>query len=180
MSKLFDPKVMGYVVVEENFDRGDGKIYDQAGKVLGAMDQKLISLKKETKLLETDGTLAAVISKKVISIKPTYQLFDPNENLIAKLERKMGFKPKFELKDPKGKVLYWAKGNLRGFDFEVFQGKGKDVVAEIHKLDKWKDTFFTGKFDRKDSYGVKVHDAGIDRRLLIGLVITIDNVLHDS
>ena len=92
----------------------------------------------------------------------------------------MDFKPKFELKDPKGKVLYWAKGDLTGFDFEVFQGKGKDVVAEIHMLDKWKNSFFTGVFDRKDSCGVKVHDAGVDRRLLIGLVIPIDNMLHDK
>jgi uncharacterized protein YxjI len=184
MAGLFDSSNMGYVVQEANWDRGSGPIFDKEGKQIGQMEQKLISLKKEMAFKEMNGQVVAKLMKKLLSAKTTYELFDASETILAKIEKApLSLKPKFEIKDSKGKTLYTSKGNFSGFDFKIFKGdsdKDKDMIAEIHKMDKWKDAFFGGKWDKKDTYGVKIHDGSVDRRLILGLTITIDNTLHDK
>ena len=52
-------------------------------------------------------------------------------------------------------------------------------IAEIEKADKWRDIFLGGVFDFSDTYALKIHDNETDRRILVGFVLSIDNVLHD-
>ena len=76
-----------------------------------------------------------------------------------------------------------AEGKLLGFDFQIYRGQEIDpnnIVAEIHKADRWRDVFFSGAWDFSDTYGVKILQADIDRRLVLGFVIAIDNVVHDN
>ncbi|GAH49993.1 MAG: hypothetical protein CEE42_15895 [Promethearchaeota archaeon Loki_b31] len=66
-----------------------------------------------------------------------------------------------------------------GFSFKVYDVTTGNVVAEIEKADKWRDIFLGGMFDFKDTYALKILDNKTDRRILLGFVLSIDNVLHD-
>jgi uncharacterized protein YxjI len=181
MAKLFDKSIMGYIVKEANWDLGSGPIYDQAGTQVGQMDQKIISLRKDLKFKEMDGSVSARLSRKLIAAAKTYELFDAQDKPLAKIVKAIiSFKPKFVIKDDKKNVIFTVKGKFMGFDFNVYKGKTNQIVAEIHKIDKWKDQFFKGVWDKSDTYGVKIHDAEVDRRFIIGATITIDNTLHDK
>jgi len=182
---LFDPSHMNYVLQEKYWDFGSGPIFDERGNQIGKMKRIIFSLRAKIELQEMNGHIAASIHRKIIAIKPSYDLKDENEVLIARFQKTLlsVFRPKFELKDPNGNIVFTAFGKFIGFDFEIYKGSDnlkQNLIAEIHKTDRWKDVFFGGIIDFKDTYAIRVHDKSVDRRLLLGFVITIDNVLHDT
>ncbi len=182
---LFDPSHMSYVLKEKYWDFGSGPIYDVAGRQIGSMKRKLLSIRSRIEIYEANGQPACAINRKLIAIKPTYTLHDEHDNIIGKFEKTLLslIHPKFYLKDPSGNIIMTAQGTFMGFDFNIRRGAStddRDLIAEIHKADQWRDLFFSGGWDFADTYGVKIHDASADRRLLLGFVIAIDNVLHDN
>ena len=66
-----------------------------------------------------------------------------------------------------------------GFNFTVTDMSG-NLIGTIKKANKWRDVFIGGLFDFKDTYALKIEDPNVDRRLLLGFVISIDNTLHDK
>jgi len=45
---------------------------------------------------------------------------------------------------------------------------------------RWRDVFLGGIFDFADNYALRILDNETDRRILVGFVLSIDNVMHDS
>ncbi len=177
---LFDPRNMAYFVQEKYWSLGSGPIYDQNGTQIGKMSRKIFNIRSKIEFQEMNGQVVASIQQKLVSLRPTYTLLDPNENVIARLEKTLlsVIHPKFELKDPAGNLMMVAHGKFMGFDFEI-EANGR-LMAEVHKQDRWRDVFFGGVWNFKDTYGVKIHDPQVDRRLILGFVLAIDNVLHDQ
>ena len=81
---------------------------------------------------------------------------------------------------PDGTRWYEAQGNFMGFSFKVKDLSTNRIVAEIEKADRWRDYFLGGMFDFKDTYALRILDNETDRRILVGFVLSIDNVLHDQ
>jgi uncharacterized protein YxjI len=182
---LFNPSRMNYVVKEEFWDWGSGPIYDAHGTQIGKMKRKVFSIRERIEFREMNNQLVGSIHRKILSWKPTYILLNPQEQEIARLEKKLFtmFHPKFFLKDPQGNILLTAIGKFAGFDFKIYRGMNEDtqnLVAEIHKANRWRDIFFNGMWDYKDTYGVQIKDRTVDRRHVLGFVIAIDNVMHDQ
>ena len=67
-----------------------------------------------------------------------------------------------------------------GWSYKVTNFKTGELVGEIEKADRWRDVFLGGTFDFKDTYALRIHDNKTDRRILLGFVLSIDNVLHDK
>ena len=67
-----------------------------------------------------------------------------------------------------------------GWSFKIYETATKKLVAEIEKADRWRDVFLGGMFDYSDTYALKILDNVTDRRILLGFVLSIDNVLHDT
>ncbi len=183
--KLFDSSNDSYVLKEKYWDFGSGPIYDNTGRQIGKMKRKLLSIRSKIELYEMDGTLSASINRKLIAIKPTYTLHDEYGNIIGKFEKTILslIHPKFYLKDPHGNIIMTAQGKFMGFDFKIRAGSSTEdinLIAEIQKADRWRDVFFSGAWDFGDTYGIRIYSKDVDRRLLIGFVIAIDNVLHDK
>jgi uncharacterized protein YxjI len=183
---LFDPRRLGYVIKEKFWDWGSGPIYDEHGNEIGKMHRKIFSIRKRIEFMELDGSISAYIAQKLLAIKPTYDLHLPNETRIARISKTFFsfFRPKFYLKNSDGKeIMFTAQGKFMGFDFKIFRGQSvddKDLVGEIHKIDRWRDVFFSGIMDMTDTYALKVIDPSVDRKYLLGLVIAIDNAVHDT
>ena len=66
-----------------------------------------------------------------------------------------------------------------GWSFKITDMSG-NLIAEIEKADRWRDVFLGGLFDFKDTYALRILDNQTDRRILLGFVLSIDNVLHDK
>ena len=49
----------------------------------------------------------------------------------------------------------------------------------MRKSDALRDVFLGGVFNFSDTYTLQVMEPSFDRRLLLGLVIAIDNSVHD-
>ncbi|KKM00788.1 hypothetical protein LCGC14_1800930 [marine sediment metagenome] len=140
----------------------------------------IISIRRRVELLELDGTISATIHAKIISARGAQDLKDPQGNLIARIKKKIFsiFRPKFFLEDAQGTRWYEAQGKFMGWSYKVTDMSG-NLVAEIEKADKWRDIFLGGLFDFKDTYALRIMDNVTDRRILLGFVLSIDNVLHD-
>lgn len=183
---LFDPSHRFYIIKEKFWDWGSGPIYDEHGWPIGKMHRVLLSLRKRIEFQEMDGRIIAYIAKKLVSLNPfVYDLHTPDDVRIARLSKTILsiFRPRFELKDDSGQILFCAVGNFMGFDFNIFAGPDENpqyIVGEIHKADRWRDIFLGGAFDFSDTYALQVHNPTVDRRLLLGFVIAIDNVMHDN
>jgi uncharacterized protein YxjI len=179
---LFDLSRDYYVIRETIWDLGEGEIYDEKGNIIGLMHRKILSVRRRVKLKETDGETVAVIHQKLLSARGANDLFDPEGNLIARIKKKIlaVMHPKFWLEDPSGKRWYEARGNLFGWSFTITDLTDGKVIAQIEKADKWRDVFLGGIFDFSDTYALKILDHETDRRILLGFVLSIDNVMHDN
>lgn len=179
---LFDLSRTYYILKEKYWDWGSGDILDEQGQIIGKMKRKILSIRKKIELRELDGTVSASIHGKLVSARQAQDLKDPEGNLIARIKKKIltFLKPKFFLESPDGTRYYEAVGNFFGFSFKVKDISTGKIIAEIEKADKWRDYFLGGMFDFKDTYALKILDHETDRRILVGFVLSIDNVMHDQ
>ncbi|TFG21736.1 MAG: zinc-ribbon domain-containing protein [Promethearchaeota archaeon] len=178
---LFDINRTYYVLKEKYWDWGGGDILDDKGQIIGKMKRKILSIRKKIELREIDGTVSAMIHEKIISARGAQTLMDSEGNIIARIKKKIltFLKPKFFLEDPDGNRWYEALGKFMGFSFKIKDLSTGKIIAEIEKADRWRDVFLGGMFDFKDTYALKILDKETDRRILLGFVISIDNVMHD-
>jgi uncharacterized protein YxjI len=179
---LFDINRNYYVLKEGYWDWGSGDILDDSGNIIGTMRREIFSIRKRIDLLELNGTVAASIHEKIITARGAQDLKDPQGNLIARIKKKIltFLHPKFYLEDPLGNRWFEAVGNFMGWSFQVSDLSTGKIVAEIDKADRWRDVFLGGLFDFKDTYALNILDNTTDRRILLGFVLSIDNVLHDQ
>ncbi|MFX1501353.1 MAG: LURP-one-related family protein [Promethearchaeota archaeon] len=178
---LFDINRNYYILKEKYWDWGSGDILDENNQIIGRMKRVILSIRRRVELQEVDGTIAATIHTKIISARGAQDLKDPQGNLIARIKKKIlsFFRPVFYLEDPEGNQWFRAQGKFMGFSFKVYDTTTGNVVAEIEKADRWRDLFLGGLLDFKDTYALRILDNETDRRILVGFVLSIDNVLHD-
>ncbi len=181
-SGLLDPSRKYYFIKERYWDLGYGDIYDEKGDIIGRMHRRLISLRALVELREADNeTIVGAVHRKIVAVRPTYDIKDANDRLVGRVAKKIlsFFRPSLWLQDEKGKKLLTAKGNLFGWNFKIFDAKNK-LVAEVSKGDALRDMFIGGVFDFSDKYAVHVFKDDVDRLLLLGFVVAIDNIVHDK
>ena len=177
---LFDINRNYYILKEKYWDWGSGDILDENNQVIGKMRRVILSIRRRVELLELDGTIAATILAKIVSARGAQDLKDPYGNMIARMKKKIPsiFRPKFFLEDVNGRRFFEAQGKFMGWSYKVTDMSGK-LIAEIEKADRWRDLFLGGLLDFKDTYALRILDNETDRRILLGFVLSIDNVLHD-
>ncbi len=178
---LFDINRNYYILKEKYWDWGSGDILDEHNQMIGKMKRVILSIRRRVELQEVDGSIAATIHAKIVSARGAQDLKDPQGNLIARIKKKILslFRPVFYLEDPQGNQWFRAQGKFMGFSFKVYDVTTGNVIAEIEKADRWRDVFLGGLLDFKDTYALRILDNVTDRRILVGFVLSIDNVLHD-
>ena len=181
-ANLFDLNRNYYIIKERMWDMGYGDIMDEEGKLIGRMNRILLSIRRRVELQELDGTVVATIHSKILSARGAQDLKTPEGELIARIKKKIltFFKSKFFLEDPMGNRWYEADGDFFGWSFKIYDVTTGKLVAEIEKADRWRDVFLGGIFDFADNYALRILDNETDRRILVGFVLSIDNVMHDS
>lgn len=179
---LFDLSRTYYVIHERAWDLGYGDIMDEKGTLIGRMNRIIFSIRRRVELQELDGTVVATIHSKIVSARGAQDLKTPDGQLIARIKKKIltFFRSKFFLEDPMGNRWYEADGDFLGWSFKVFDISTGKLVAEIEKADRWRDIFLGGIFDYADRYALRILDNETDRRILVGFVLSIDNVMHDT
>ncbi len=179
---LFDPKRELYVLHEKYWNWGSGDILDETGLIIGKMHRIFLSLRARIELKEVDGTLAAQIHRKLAAIRPTYDLKDAQDILIGRLRKAIlnVIHPKIWLENAVGDKILEARGSFMRYDFIVYDMSGK-AVAEINMMNRWKELFLGGSlFDFSDRYAIHIIDKSVDRRLILGFCLAIDNTMHDN
>jgi len=181
-AELFDLNRNYYIIKERMWDMGYGDIMDEEGKLIGKMHRILLSIRRRVELQELDGTVVATIHSKIVSARGAQDLKTPDGELIARIKKKIFtfFKSKFFLEDPLGTRWFEAEGDFFGWSFKIYDLTTGKLVAEIEKADRWRDVFLGGIFDFADNYALRILDNETDRRILLGFVLSIDNVMHDT
>jgi len=174
MPSLIDAERQYYVVKEKFWGRGSGDIYDEAGATIGKMERKILSMRSTIEVTEADGTGLFTVSKKLVSLRKSYDIKDEND--MKKIFS--FFKPTMWMEDAGGRKLLIAEGSFRGWSFTVKDNMGQ-LIGQVRKSDALRDVFLGGVFDFSDTYTLQVTEPSFDRRLLLGLVIAIDNSVHD-
>jgi len=178
-TSLIDKSRNFYTIREKLWDFGYGDIYDVKGNTIGKMKRKILSLRKEISIIESDGNQVLTVNKKIASVRKTYDIKDSSGYLLGRTNKKIlsVFRPKIWMEDDNGKKILLAQGSFAGWDFTI---KNEKEIAEVSKSDRWRDIFAGGIFDYRDTYTLHVLDSNFDRRVLIGFVIAIDNSIHDK
>ncbi len=179
---LFDLNRNYYIIKERMWDMGYGDIMDEEGKLIGKMHRILLSIRRRVELQELDGTVSATIHSKIVSARGAQDLKTAEGQLIARIKKKIltFFRSKFYLEDPLGTRWFEAEGDFFGWSFKIYDLTTGKLVAEIEKADRWRDVFLGGIFDFADNYALRILDNETDRRILLGFVLSIDNVMHDT
>ncbi len=179
---IFDINRNYYILKEKFWDWGSGDILDEKNQIIGKMKRVFFSIRKRIELQEIDGTIAATIHSKIVSARGAQDLKDVEGNLIARIKKKIlsFIHPLFYLEDAEGRQWYEAQGKFMGWSYKVKDLSTGKIVAEVEKADRWRDVFLGGLFDFKDTYALRILDNETDRRILLGFVISIDNILFDT
>jgi uncharacterized protein YxjI len=172
-----------YVIKRRWWGWGSGSIQDEQGAIIGHLYRRVLTIRDTTEFREADDrTISATINRKLVAVRDTMDIKDGSERDVARVKQKIltVFRPTVWAEDPNGNKLFEAKGNFLGFSFKVYDMQG-EVVAEIDKLDMWKDIFLGGSiFDFKNTYAIVIRDPAVDRRVIVPLAIAIDEVVHED
>jgi uncharacterized protein YxjI len=128
-----------------------------------------------------DVAIAATINRKIAALRDTFEIKDAHEQLLGRVKQKIlaVIHPVVWVEDPGGRKILEAQGNFLGFSFTVSDMQGT-TVAQIDKTDMWKDIFAGGSMlDFKQNYAIVIN-TDIDRRIVVGLTIAIDEAIHED
>jgi uncharacterized protein YxjI len=179
---VLDPAVDYYVLKEDWWNWGSGNIFDRQGTTIGHMHRRKLSLRALTEVKDVAKVLVFSVERKLVSIRASYVIKDPHGTVLGRTNRKIlaFFRPKLWLEDARGQKIMEAQGNFLGKNFTIKDSKGKSM-GRVGKSDFFRDLIVGGSlFDFTDTYAVNVLDTSVDRRLLLGFVIAIDNSAHDK
>lgn len=181
--ELFDLNRKYYIIKKKYKDSRDGAIFDENGQIIGKLSKiKIYKGKRDrVELRGLNGTIAATIHSKIISAYYAQELKDPQGNIIAVIKKKMSsvFSPIFYIEDPSGYRWYEVQGKLRSWSYKVKDLSTGEKVAEIEKAAKVRDLILPRTFDFKNTYVLKILDNITDRRILVGLTLSIIITLRD-
>jgi len=185
---LLDSSIDYYVLKEKQWDLGSGEIYDSNGDVIGKMERRLRNIRGLTKLTEIDGRGVLKIQRKLFTYQITYDIFESHEDdgmygkQFARCKRSFWswFRPKmwleYESTDQESfRKRLDAQGSFSGWTFKIISD-GKEI-AEVKKLDKYRDLVFKGLFDKSDTHAIHILDKNFDRKILLGFIMAIERSL---
>ena len=178
---LLDPDRNYYVLKEKLWDWGGGDIYDERGQTIGKMKRKILSLRSEITISEPNGSPELTVNKKIVSLRRSYEIKDHQGNLLGITKKKILsiIRPKMWMENANGEETLIGQGSFAGWNFDIMNRQGKKV-AEVSKIDRWRDVIAGGIFDFSDTYAIHILDPTYDRRTLLGFVVAIDNSVHDK
>ncbi len=139
----------------KDFDQND--VYEVQGKFM--------SISNKLQLLRTDGTEVLNTKKKLFRIFPFYEIFTPEGDVLATVQKKFSFKPKFDV--VVGEMELKVDGSFFAHSFGIL--KDDKTIASIEKK----------VFSFGDSYEIDIEDES-QLELLLFIVIIIDQVIHES
>ena len=164
---LLDPKIEYYMLKEKQWGLGSGEIYNSEGQVIGKMKRRLRNIRGLTKLTEINGMGILKIQRKLFTYRTTFDIFDNHEDdakygkQFARCKRSFWswIRPKIWLEydpDEKGnpRKRLDAQGTFAGWNFTIIEN-GKEI-AEVKKLDKYRDLVFKGIFDKEDTHTIHI------------------------
>ena len=185
---LLDSSIDYYVLKEKQWDLGSGEIYDSNGDVIGKMERRLRNIRGLTKLTEIDGRGVLKIQRKLFTYQITYDIFESHEDdgmygkQFARCKRSFWswFRPKMWLEYESTEQESFrkrldAQGSFSGWTFKIISD-GKEI-AEVKKLDKYRDLVFKGLFDKSDTHAIHILDKNFDRKMLLGFIMAIERSL---
>lgn len=140
-------------------------VMDETGKEVYQVQGKVFSLQNELDLLHMDGSVILNAKKKIVSVMSKYTICNPQNEMIAKVNRKVHIKPKFEI--VLGDETLEVKGSFVGYTFGIYRD-GEEVASIKKEVLTWADT-----------YGIEIHDES-QKDLYLFMVIIIDQILHEA
>ncbi len=129
------------------------------------VEGKFISISNKLQLQKTDGTEVLNAKKKLFRLFPFYEIFSPEGEVIATIQKKFAFRPKFDV--VMGNEELKVEGSFFAHSFGILQD-GKTIASIQKKV-----------FSFGDSYEIDIDDER-QLELLLFIVIIIDQVIHES
>ncbi len=181
MLSLLDPSNEYYVLHEKTWKFGEGEIYTPQGEQIGTMKRKLVSMRAEVTLKDSDESLLCIINKRLVGTRPVYDVKSPEGELIARAKKPLvAFRESIGMYDTNGYIIYRTQGDVIKWNFTVTDPRDKKrIYAEINKANRWRD-IFAKSFSFKNRYVIRVVDRDAPRLMLISYAIIIGNVYHDK
>ena len=157
---------MKYYVKQKVFTLKDKffiKDYDQND--IYQVQGKFMSISIKLQLLKPDGTEVLNTKKKLFKIFPLYEIFTPEGEVVASIQKKFGFKPKFDV--TMGNTELKVEGSFFAHSFGILK-EGRTIASIEKKV-----------FSFGDSYEIDIEDES-QLELLLFIVVIIDQVIHES
>lgn len=126
---------------------------------------KMFSLQNEFDLKTIDGEQRLKAKRKVFSLLGKYTLTDVEDRVVAQVNRKFGFRPKFEIL--LGHETLHMEGSIFGYNFTI-ERNGSPIATIQKQVLTWGDTY---EIDIIDESQLEVY---------LFIVVIIDQMLHES
>ncbi len=183
METLFDPTRKTWLFLDKERTCASSDIIDEKGQKIGITHRVSIGLGEKIELKETNETTVCEVHQKIVAMRQFYDIKDDTGKIIGRIKKHTNLttKSKFILESDDHKELFEAKGSLFLRDFRIMDVSGKEV-AQVLRVDKWKDQFVKKTDFIGHKYSLHINDAfvgKVDARQLVGLVVAIEDISRE-
>jgi uncharacterized protein YxjI len=159
---------------------GVGDIEDETGKAVGSMKRRLLPMRTEIQLLDSDGSVLCAVQRKTAGLNPVYDITDGAGKQLARAKKTVGGLKNFmRLHTANHEELLKATGSAIRWEFVISNPKRKGKsCATIRKTVSWERTS-ESRPDFEEGYVINIEDPETDRLLLLAYAVAISDTGHN-
>ncbi|RDE12244.1 MAG: hypothetical protein C4K47_08495 [Candidatus Thorarchaeota archaeon] len=174
--RLLDPSIMRYILSGKAWKVGAGDIENEAGEAVGSVKRKLLLMRTEIQVLDTDSSVLCAVHRKTTGLNPVYDVTDAAGRQLGRAKRTAGgFKDFMRMYSTDNEELLRATGNAVRWEFVISNPRrGGGDCATITKAGCWERMSHLGP-GFVETYVIDIEDPEMDRLLLLAYAIVVSD-----
>lgn len=168
-----------YYVIKENFyDLSNKDIHNERGEVIGQLVTSITLLRTNITVYGIDNEPLILLNSRQFTLYPGYDIKDSNNLLLCRTKKT--FLPfiqhKMWVENPSGHKILSVEGSYADFDFSIIDDNNL-LIARIRLSETLPEIFQQYSFDFSNTYTLNIIDLNYDRKIILGFVVAICNII---
>ncbi|MCX6012816.1 MAG: LURP-one-related family protein [Chloroflexi bacterium] len=168
-----------YYVIKENFcDQCNRDIHNERGEVIGKLSISITLFRTDIIIYGIEDEPLILLNSRQLTLHTGYDIRDVSNLLLGRTKKTLlpFTQQKMWVEDISGQKILSAEGSYSGFDFSIVDNNNI-LIAQIRQSETWPEIFKRYSFDFSNTYTLNVIDLNYDRKLILGFVVVICNII---
>jgi uncharacterized protein YxjI len=179
---IFGPQRLYYLIQDYRWAGEKSPIKAEMGQILGQLERHNLSVRRIVEIRENSGEIGLSIHHKILTMKQGYTLSTADGTLLGRVPTGLIslLKPKFILYTPDNLELLVARGNFFQHEYAItYENNQAMPIAYVRQGKDLRNFLPEASINADHTFFIRIIDPTADRRLIMGLVLSIEDKLHN-